>query len=376
MDHLVFYMLQSTHFTTRPPLEPALAARDFMEWQSRGPRSGHLFPPSIGPRVDAFLKAVASKDRDPRLVYFRSLLERTPRKDRSATIAAEFTRTMTFLYRQEFMSNGTMEVSKLYGSRGLSTDTAVEAGYSVYVALGVLKGLERELRIHRVLIIGPGMDLAPRTGMLQESAPESYQPWAVIDALLALDLARIGDLEVHAVDINPRVVQHLQRSAVTPPVLTLASGLREGPALRLSTDYREYLLRLGRRIGRIDAGSDTAAGRLSKRVRVDPSISSTVGAESLNIVTERLTGEPFDLVIATNILVYLQPLELALALANISSTLRAGGVLLHNEVRTGFEDEAAAAGLTLEQSRQVVLATVTGAPPLADTIFLYRRQMH
>ena len=250
----------------------------------------------------------------------------------------------------------------------------MEAGYSVYAALGVLKALDPAKPIRRVLIIGPGMDLAPRTGLLEESAPESYQPWAVIDALLSLELSRIGDLQVCAVDINPRVVQRLRRAEASPPVLSLVSGLKEGPALRLTKDYRDYFAALGRRVGRIDAGADVTVDRLSKRVRIDPEVAATLSAESLNIVTERLTGESFDVVIATNILVYLQPLELTLALANISSLLRPGGVLLHNEVRTGFDADAASAGLALEQSRQVVIATVMGAAPLADTIFLYRRR--
>ena len=115
MDHLVFYVLQSTHITSQPPIEPALASREFVEWQNQGRRDGRLFPGSMESRVDEFLKAVDSRDRDVRLGYFRDLLEGIPRKDRKATIAAQFRRTMTFLYRQEFLSKGTMEVSRLYG---------------------------------------------------------------------------------------------------------------------------------------------------------------------------------------------------------------------------------------------------------------------
>jgi len=373
MDHLVFYVLQSAHFTALPSIEPALAAREHVEWQKQGRRPGRLLPRSMEARVDAFLKAIGSKDRDARLGYFRGLLEGTPRADRKATVAAQFTRTLTFLYRQEFVSRGP-EVSKLYGTRGLSTDTAIEAGYAVHAGLGVLKGLDPSWRVRRVLIIGPGMDLAPRTGMIEEGPPESYQPWAVLDALLALDLSRLDDLDIVAADINPRVVQHLARSDRTPPVLTLVTGLKEGPALRLSSDYREYFAALGTRIGRIENTQDSAGDRPAKRVRVDARSSSVLDAHSLNVVTDRLTGEPFDLVIATNVLVYFQPLELTLALANISSMLRPGGALLHNEVRPGFAEDAARVGLTLEQSRQVVIATVSGAPPLADTVFVYRRQ--
>ena len=97
---------------------------------------------------------------------------------------------MRFIYQKEFVAQRARPdaVAALYRTRGLSTDTAVEAGYVVYNGLGIVQALDPERRIRRVLIVGPGLDLAPRTGLLEAGPPESYQPWAVIDALLALGL--------------------------------------------------------------------------------------------------------------------------------------------------------------------------------------------
>ena len=39
----------------------------------------------------------------------------------------------------------------------------------------------------------------------------------------------------------------------------------------------------------------------------------------LNIVTQRLDGEPFDLVIATNVFIYYDVLEQALAMSNVGA---------------------------------------------------------
>src|SRR5436190_21871740 len=131
---------------------------------------------------------------------------------------------MLFLQQKEFLARGRPEsIARLYRTRGLSTDTAVEAGYSVHVGLGVLKALDPSRRIRRVLIVGPGIDLAPRTGMLEVGPPESYQPWAVIDALIGLGLSSLDDLEVVGGDINPRVVEHLRSARQAPPVLQLVS---------------------------------------------------------------------------------------------------------------------------------------------------------
>jgi len=79
-------------------------------------------------------------------------------------------------------------------------------------------------------------------------------------------------------------------------------------------------------------------------------------------------------VIATNVLPYFDEVELALAISNIASMLAPGGVFLHNEPRASLPELARAAGLPLQQSRQVPIARVAGAPPLADTIFLHRRR--
>ena len=77
-----------------------------------------------------------------------------------------------------------------YQTRGLSTDTSVDAGYATYLSLAALRRLEPDRRVYRVLIVGPGMDLAPRTAFVESHAPQSYQPFAVIDALIATGLSQ------------------------------------------------------------------------------------------------------------------------------------------------------------------------------------------
>ena len=374
MEHLIHYALQSTHFTRLPPIEPAMSARTVVGGMKNGTTRPGL-PPAVDARVSAFLKAVDSSDRDPRLAYFRALLaDAFSGVDRRTVLTAEYLRVMKFLYDKEFSSRGRPGMTAvLYQTRGLSTDTAVEAGYSVHVGLGVLKALEPSRRIRRVLIVGPGMDLAPRTGLLEAGPPESYQPWAVIDALVSLGLSSVGDLEVVGADINPRVVDHLRGARQAPPVLRLITGLGEGGAVAFSSDYRDYFTSLGRSVGTIRQGGKAPAGHLAKTVTVSKKAAAILRAEPLNIVTERLDGEQFDLVIATNILPYFGQTELLLALSNISAMLAPGGVLLHNELRPSLPEDAAAAGLTVEQSRQVIVATVQDAPPLVDTIWLHRK---
>jgi hypothetical protein len=389
LDHLVFYLLQSTHFTRLPAIEPALSARALVDGMAERERTAYLrqgdgdvgrVATPVRARLRDLLRAIDSSDRDPRLVYFRQLASAAlPRAAaREPAILREYLRAMRFLYQKEFVAQRAPDaadaVAALYRSRGLSTDTAVEAGYLVDLGLGVLKSLAPERRIKRVLIVGPGLDLAPRTGLIDAAPPESYQPWAVIDSLAGLGLARLDDLAVVGGDINPRVVDHLRRAPAAPPSLRLVSGLEQTPQLSLERDYREYFARLGNAIAASPTPVADSHGRLTKTVRVRPDAARVLSAAPLDIVTQRLPGERFDLVIATNILPYFDDAELALAVSNIAAMLSPGGVLLHNEPRPALQQLAAAAGLPLEQARQAPIARVAGAPPLADTVFLHRRR--
>jgi hypothetical protein len=402
-DHLVFYALQSTHFTGQPPIEPALSARALVDGLPSSERDAFLegsnadvskVPADARRRFADFMRVLDSSTRDVRLVYFRDLLKTVApdRTQRNTVLLREYLRAMRFVYEKEFVAQRSADASSavaaLYRTRGLSTDTAVEAGYLVSVGLGILKALEPTRRIRRVLIVGPGLDLAPRTGLVEAGPPESYQPWAVIDALITLGLASTGDLDVVGADINPRVVAHLRRSHDTPPSLALVSGLAESETVTFSREFREYFGTLGRTVATDSRATDSHGstrirgygtsrdreGHLSKTVTVSRTAARTLSAETLDVVTERLTGPPFDLVVATNILPYFDDRELTLALTNVAGMLAPGGAFVHNETRPQMNSLTAALGVPFEQSRQAVIATVRGARgPLVDNVFLHRK---
>ena len=63
-----------------------------------------------------------------------------------------------------------------------------------------------------------------------------------------------------------------------------------------------------------------------------PAVVQRVSAQDLDIVTERLERADFDLIIATNVLVYYHFFDQALAYDNLASMLRNGGFLLTNTV--------------------------------------------
>jgi len=166
---------------------------------------------------------------------------------------------------------------------------------------------------------------------------QTVQPFAIVDTLDRLGLAS-PELRTTTFDLNPRVNEHLRAA------LARARGGR-GYVLTLplddddpwSADLRAFWKTLGSRVGEETAAPtppDTA-GRVSVRaVTVRPAVVSAMTVLDLNIVFERLTpmtpDERFDLIVATNVLVYYDVFEQALALANAASMLRPGGLVLTN----------------------------------------------
>jgi chemotaxis methyl-accepting protein methylase len=114
-------------------------------------------------------------------------------------------------------------------------------------------------------------------------------------------------------------------------------------------------------------------GRLAKTVRVRDGAVRALRAEPLDIVTERLEGPPFDLVIATNILPYFDDVQLMLAMSNVAAMMAPGGTFLHNEPRPSVNEITTLLGVSVQQSRHVTVADVRGAPPLGDSVFLHRK---
>lgn len=395
-DHLIFFLLQSARFTNRPRVEPALSAYEFVQSLSAIEQASFLqagasfipplekMPRAARARLTDFLKALRQETTDERLVYCKDLLSthKPAASTPEAHLYAEYARAMRFLYRKEFAGRGLKPeqlaayVAELYQQRGHSTDTQIEANFAVYTALAALQATAPATRLNKVLIVGPGLDFAPRTDLLDLFGPQSYQPFAVADALLSLRLADHAQLQLHCVDINERVIAHLRgvprRGAAT---LSLLSGIGDSVARPLTPDYKNYFRQLGQSIGaeaelKVPA---SLAAHLRKSLRVRPEVSARVSADRLNIITERYEPAPgYDLVVVTNVFPYFKAPELLLALANIGAMMKEGSYLIHNELPTVPATFVAALGLPLAQARTVLLAGGESAP-LFDGVALHRK---
>ena len=301
--------------------------------------------PVVRARIADLVRSIAAPGSNERVQFARRVMERkgiNPATDAGRRETEAFlggaVQTMVREYDDYFRD--TAVGATLFRNRGLSSDTSIYAAYAIDRTLADLKlrGLVATAAVRRVAIIGPGLDFADKQEGVDFYPVQTIQPFAVIDSLRRYELASDADLTVTTYDLSPRVNEHL------------ATALRNAQAgrayaLQLPRDTKQpwepdlvaYWQRAGNWIGATATPIAPPAGLANVRMRaiaVRPDVVRAVVPEDANIVLQRpdpLPGdERFDLVIATNILIYYDVFEQSLALANISRMLAPGGLLLTN----------------------------------------------
>jgi hypothetical protein len=229
------------------------------------------------------------------------------------------------------------ERSRLYRGRGLASDTSVRVNFAIEEALrqahaaGAATG-----PVRRVAVIGPGLDVGDRQEGYDFYAPQTIQPFAIVDSLTRLGLADPDTLQVTTFDVSARVNGHLTeltsraRGGVPYVVhLPLDGAVSWTPALL------EYFTRFGEAVGSpLPIGIPPGLGQLRLRaVAVRPSVAGRISAQDVNITAQTMAlpdAERFDLIVGTNIFVYYDRLQQGLAMVSVAGMLRPGGLLLSN----------------------------------------------
>jgi len=350
-DTIVNWMLFGTTFTSRPR-----AVLGAVEAGAAGDRELVLRRTIelISARLEDLLTALAAPGNDERRLFARAFLERRGLRfataaDRDA--ARMYLRAAIIRVANEqdqidqdlgATSSGDpatefVERSRLFRTRGLSLDSSLIPNYSVQQALAAMqaRGLLEPGSVKRVAIVGPGLDFADKAVGFDFYPPQTLQPFAVLDSLERLGLAPTrGDPEFVLLDISPRIIEHVTRArtrAARNIGYTLNLPLTRSTAWL--PEVRAYWQSFGDRIGastQAPASKAITDAAELRAVRARPSAVQRMSVLDLNIVTERLDLEPFDLVIATNVFIYYDVFEQALAMSNVEAMLKPGAFLLAN----------------------------------------------
>ena len=271
--------------------------------------------------------------------------------------------------------------SQLFQDRGISLDTNLWPDFLIHVHLAnMLKtGLLSRGSVHRVAIVGPGLDFANKENGSDYYPLQTIQPLAVLDSLRQLGLAGPGRVEVYTLDISPDVNFHLARArkaAAAGATYTIQlpwdTGARQTPEYRQA--FIQYWKQLGSSIGEsvppVGVPTLAAATTETRAVKIRPEFLLCMNPVDLNIVLQHLTLTPqegFDLIIGTNIFIYFGTFEQALARKNMALMLKPGGFVLSNNELPGTPADRLRKSLKTSQ-------IVARDPDRADYMFTYERQ--
>lgn len=233
------------------------------------------------------------------------------------------------------------ERSTIFRDRGVSLDTGILANFSVDLALRHLKERRSITEpVVRVAVIGPGLNFIDKDGpsAFDYFPLQTVQPFALIDSLVRLGLAEDRNVSLTAFDISPLVLNHLDRARKqaernTGYVIQLPQDASRAWPPELEQYWRGLGLQIGMEVEPLTP-PDVFRGLRTRAIRIRPEIVLRCKPADLNIVAQRLElpdRERFDLVVATNVFLYYDRFPQALALENVASMIKSGGVLLAND---------------------------------------------
>jgi len=350
-DSIVNFLLFGTSFTKQPRV--TLNELQRLNAAQSDPRSDTI----IAARIGDLVTAAAMPGANDRLMFTRTVFVgkgMNPRTLKGKVDAANFlasslrrvmsensgyARTIEAARLQGDATEEFAERSTLFRARGLSSDTSLLPNYAIEESLKEMKsrGVLGTSSVRRVAVIGPGLDFTDKQEGYDFYPQQTIQPFALIDSLLRLGLATSREIQVVTFDLSERVNGHL---------LQARNRAQRGQAYFIQLPRDEmagwnsgaisYWEHFGDQIGKpiSPLATPAVAGTLKSRaVRIPPAVIQRVAPVDTNIVVQRLElppAEEFDLIIATNILVYYDNFEQSLAMLNIEHMLKPGGFLLSN----------------------------------------------
>ncbi len=361
-DSLINFLLFGTSFTNQPRLsleqiKQMKRVDNTFSSNNTGPAPNNVSR-LITARINDLLNALAKPGGNERLLFASKILvgekgfglQTKEERERAALYLrlslervlnenAGYARALEAARLQGDVSEEFAERSRLFRARGLASDTSLLPNFAIEESLKAIKarGLLEPGGVRRVAIIGPGLDFTDKQEGYDFYPQQTIQPFAVIDTLLRLGLAKADALQVITFDLSPRVNDHLRRAR---------ERARHGQSYivqlprDLHAEWKPEAIRYWERFGD-NVGSPVppvaipgTVGELNIRaLRVRPMEASRVWPVDTNIVLQRLDLPPeerFELIIATNIFVYYDTLDQSLAMVNVERMLRPGGFMLSN----------------------------------------------
>ena len=339
-DSISNFLLYGTSFTGLARLSSAEEALD---------SAGDLTP-AARTRVRALAAVLQSSQRGERIEFIREFLARkeVPRKDWESTVIKNLVRFAQEqrAYQKKLedagKSSDTNEVMSVRGTlfekRGLSADTSLLPNFAIEETLRAMvnKGALKPASMSRIAIVGPGLDFTDKRDGYDFYPLQTIQPFAILETAKRLGLAD-RPIQVVTMDLNAAVNAH---------VTQLSARGRKGQSytIQLPRDtgalwndaavvyWKQFGTLLGAPVKPLPV-PEALPGVESRAVASRAEYAASMTPMDLNVEAHTVDlpeGGGFDLVVATNILVYYDTFQQALAMSNIAHMMNPGGIFLAN----------------------------------------------
>jgi hypothetical protein len=334
-DVLVSWLLEGSTFTSQPRLDPAALAGPVAD-----PQTAQRQAAVLAARIDDFVRALAAPGADERRQFARRFFEGNGfkvsggeagqlREHLGDAVQLFVLDRQVFADRLASIARGSPAeaeaiMASLFQEKGLSLEAPLAPNYAVERSLVAMKALDllKPGGVARVAIVGPGLSFSESDSGFDAYPLQMVQPFAVLDSLRKLQLApATGKVDMVLMDISPRVLEHVARAKAQAArgqgyrlTLSLAPDRSWSPA------FRDYWTNAGSQVsgGAAPAAQTSAtpapqAGEALRTVTAAAEAVGQVATVDLNVVTDRLDGPPFDLIVVTNVLPYYGRIDQALA---------------------------------------------------------------
>lgn len=358
LDSMVNLLLFGTSFTTQP--------RIAIETLGEQTRTGVLRA-----RLNDLLQGLRAPGNNERLIVLRGVLDARKVDPATPTAGTFILENLQRVLNEKIAFNERLEEAKTAGrafrDRGVSLDTTILPNLAIETALTQMKtrGLIREGQVARAAVIGPGLDFTDKEAGYDFYPQQTLQPFALYDSLKRLGLG-VARPTITVLDISPRVLEHVGQARRRTYSVHLPRDSSAAWTPAAVAYWRSFGDQVGASVAPI-APPDLLQGIETRAVRLRPEVVEALQPADLNIVVESRRNANFDLVVATNILVYYDAFDQALALSNVAAMLKPGGFLLTN-------DELPAVGAIPMKLVDSTSVTYREQPQSGDAIFWYQRQ--
>jgi hypothetical protein len=377
-DSISNLILYGASYTNLPRLENAEGAAS---------ESGELTPAALA-RIHALAAALPNAARNERLRFVREFLER--RAVAKESVEAKLQENLRRLIAEQRTYQEKLKESEkaadpaaallargtLYQERGLSVDTSLLPNYALEDTLRTMlrKGAIKPGSLRRILVIGPGLDFTDKRDGYDFYPLQTIQPFAMLEAVARLGLGKAEEISVVTADLNAAVNAHVARlaergragQAYTVQLPRLVSAEWSPEAVAYWQKFGEIL---GTPVKPLPVPASVSDVTM-RAVAIRPRYAAQVRGFGMNVVTQTMDvaeGQGFDLVVATNVLVYYDLLQQALAMGSIARMMNHGGIFLANHALPAQHSQA------LEYlGRRTIAYTPSGA--YGDDVVAYRRR--